>query len=98
MAPPYPRFKEIISLSTDDVPCNSSADYSYYTCAREIDAKLFTSSVFRHPGCSFLSTLPCWIPQIDSLLSVELLKSMTQCTTWEQYNCMIDKLRLVPNA
>ena len=38
------------------------------------------------------ATIPCMIPHAQDLLTPDEQKSLGQCSTWLQYNCMLTRL------
>ena len=75
-----------MSLSRPRSKCNGDNSH----------AKLFNRGLadiyLNGMGCPNVKEIPCLIPQVESILTLDEQNRLPPCSSWAQYNCMIKRL------
>ena len=90
----FVRFKEKVNLNRPESPCNGDEN-SEAKEIRDNTVKGYLHGMEGEIECrNSLNAIPCMIPQAKDLLTLDEQKSLHQCSTLLQYNCMLERLML----
>ena len=84
------RFKEEVNLNRPSSPCREHA----YDDQKERDnlVKVYLHGKEGELQCQNIYGIPCMIPHVKNLLTLDDQKILHQCTTLHQYKCMFERI------
>ena len=84
----YFRIQEKVAINRQKSPCYEDSSSSKYM------RKGYSNMYLNGKQCRNISGVPCMIPQVKDLLSLDEQKLLQPCSSWYQYNCMLMRLML----
>ena len=86
------RSKEKVKLDRSVSPCQG--DGASEARARRVNnVKCYLHGIGVELKCHNVSGIPCLIPHAKDMITINEQKSLHQCSTVRQYNCMFERLR-----
>ena len=80
------RIQEKVSLSRPSSQCNE--DNSQAKMFRKGLKDIYLNGM----ECQNTERIPCMIPQVKNMLTLDEQKDLQPCLSWAQYNCMLMRL------
>ena len=80
-------------MNRPESPCNGDGN-SEAKQIRDTTVKDYLHGIEGEIECRNSNAIPCMIPQVKDLLTLDEQKSLHQCSTLLQYNCMLERIIL----